>query len=231
MAERIIEKEKKVKRHSLSVIIVHWTVALSTFLLFFSGFGQMPIYRRYGLVNVPGFAWADNFVINSQIHYAAALVLIAAVVYHIVFHVSLKQFDIMPRKGDVKESLLIIKAMLGMGKEPPSDKYLAEQRLAYLFIALNLLVLIITGIIKVYKNFSLVDVNYTFVTWVTALHNIATFLLLFGIAAHLAAFIFKANRPLIRGMFTGKVDLEYVKHRHSIWYEKLLQTKKQDKSM
>ncbi|KUO50264.1 MAG: hypothetical protein APF76_11165 [Desulfitibacter sp. BRH_c19] len=220
MGEKILTKQNKVKRHSLSVIIVHWSVAISTFLLFFSGIGQMPMYRRYGLVNVPGFSWADNFVINSQIHYAAAILLILAVVYHIVYHMSLKQFDIFPRRGDLKESYLIVKAMLGFGKEPPSDKYLAEQRLAYFFIGVNLLTLIITGVIKIYKNYN-VGVNYDFMTWVTALHNLATFLLLFGIMGHLAAFIFKENRPLLRGMFTSKVDLNYVKHRHGIWYQKL----------
>ncbi len=225
MSEKILSKENKVKRHSLSVIIVHWTVAVSTFLLFFSGFGQMPMYRRYGFVKVPGFSWADNFVINSQIHYVAAVFLIAAVAYHIVYHLRLKQFDILPKKGDFKESYLIIKAMLGFGKEPPSDKYLAEQRLAYLFIGLNLLVLIITGAIKVYKNFN-VSVNYDLMTWVTAIHNIATFLLLFGIIGHLAAFIFKANRPLLKGMFTSKINLEYAKERHSIWYKRLLEKQK-----
>ncbi|WP_028307906.1 formate dehydrogenase subunit gamma [Desulfitibacter alkalitolerans] len=222
MGEKILKKENKVKRHSLSVILVHWSVAISTLLLLFSGFGQMPMYRRYGLVNVPGFSWSDNFVINSQIHYAAAIVLLLAVTYHIIYHVSLKQFDIFPKRGDLKESYLIIKAMLGFGKEPASDKYLAEQRLAYFFIGLNLLILIITGLIKVYKNFSFVNVNYDFMIWVTLVHNIATFLLLFGIIGHLAAFIFKENRPLLRGMFTGKVDLDYVKHRHGLWYEKLL---------
>lgn len=220
MGEKILSNEKKVKRHSLSVILVHWSVAIATFLLFFSGFGQMPIYRRYGLVEVPGFSWADNFAINSQIHYLAATLLLIAVFYHIIFHVSLRQFDIFPRRGDIKESYLIVKAMFGFGKEPPSDKYLAEQRLAYFFIGLNLLILIITGIIKVYKNFDIV-VNYDFMVWVTMVHNIATFLLLFGIIGHLAAFIFKENRPLLRGMFTGKVDLDYVKHRHGIWYKKL----------
>lgn len=36
-----------------------------------------------------------------------------------------------PRRGDLKESLLIILAMFGFGEEPKSHKFLAEQRLAY----------------------------------------------------------------------------------------------------
>jgi cytochrome b subunit of formate dehydrogenase len=46
-------------------------------------------------------------------------------------------------------------------------------------------------------------------------------MIIVGIIAHLAAFIFKANRPLLPGMFTGYVDEEYVRKRHSLWYEKL----------
>ena len=47
-------------------------------------------------------------------------------------------------------------------------------------------------------------------------------LVLIGIVAHLGAFIVPANRRLLISMFTGKVDLEYARHRHSIWFNRLL---------
>jgi copper chaperone len=34
--------------------------------------------------------------------------------------------------------------------------------------------------------------------------------------------IFKVNRPLVKSVFTGEVDLGYVKDRHTIWYEELM---------
>lgn len=44
-------------------------------------------------------------------------------------------------------------------------------------------------------------------------------LIILGIIGHLVAFIFKANRPLLRAMFSGKVDANYIKERHSLWKE------------
>lgn len=221
MAEKILPGENKVKRHGFSVRFVHWTMAISTFILIFSGFGQMPMYRRYGVANLPGLSWSADYSITIIVHYIAAMALLLAVAYHIIFHVMRKEYDILPRRGDIKESFLIIKAMLTKGEAPKSDKYLAEQRLAYAFIAFNLLVIIVTGAIKVLKNFTAIKFYGSTMVWVSDLHTLASMLLLFGIFAHLAAFIFKENWPLLPGIFTGKINLDYVKHRHSVWYDKL----------
>ncbi len=227
MADKILVRENKVRRHNVSVLFVHWAVAISTILLIFSGFGQMPMYRRYMVYKIPGLGWSADFSVTLYIHYVAAAVLMFAVAYHIVFHVLRKEYGILPSKGDLKESYMIIKAMLTGGKEPPSDKFLAEQRLAYAYIGFWLLVIIVTGIIKVLKNLPGINFTGNTMIWVTDIHTFATFMLIFGILAHLAAFLFKANRPLLRGMFTGKVDLEYVKHRHPLWYDRLVKKRAQ----
>lgn len=221
MSGKILWKEKKVKRQSLSSILVHWSVALSTFVLLFSGFGQMPMYKRFGIVNIPGLGWSGDYPITLKMHYIAGIVLTLAVFYHLAEKIMAKDFDLFPKKGDLKESAKIILAMVGIGKEPESDKYLAEQRLSYALIGGNLLVLVITGLIKVYKNLTGVELNNLFVQWMTQIHNIATILVLLGVLGHLGAFVFKANRKLIPALFTGKVDLEYTQHRHSIWFNKL----------
>ncbi|WP_052343527.1 cytochrome b/b6 domain-containing protein [Bacillus massiliigorillae] len=132
-----------------------------------------------------------------------------------------KEFDALPKRGDVKESWKIIKAMMTNGEEPPSEKYLAVQRLAYIAIAVTVLSLVITGLIKVVKNVSDLSIPNSIVSISTAIHNIATVALVVLLVAHLAAFIIKANRKLLPGMFTGYVDEEYVKHRHILWYKKI----------
>lgn len=223
MEGKTLFSKKNIQRHSVSVRFVHWTAAISTFLLIFSGFGQMPMYARYYIDRLPGLGWSSDYATTLSLHYIAAAVLMFAAAYHVVFHLRRKEFDILPRRGDVKESYLIIKAMLTKGEEPPSDKYLAEQRLAYAFIAVSFLAVIITGIIKVVKNVPAVTLNSTVIVWTNNLHTLASFMLVFGIFAHLAAFIFKVNWPLVKSMFTGKIDLDYVKKRHSIWYARLCQ--------
>jgi len=222
MVDRIREKDKKIRRHSASVLFVHWAVAISTILLIFSGIGQMPVYRRYMIYKIPGLGWSADFAATLYLHYVAAAVLMFAVAYHIVFHVLRREYGILPRRGDLKESYMIIRAMFTGGKEPPSDKFLAEQRLAYAYIGFWLLVIIITGIVKVLKNLPGISLPGNTMIWMSDIHTLATFMLIFGILAHLAAFLFKANRPLLRGMFTGWVDMEYVKERHPLWYNRLV---------
>lgn len=212
---------RKIKRHGFSVRFVHWTVAISTFLLIFSGFGQLPLYKRYMVDQLPLLGWTSNFGVTLMIHYIAAIVLSFAVVYHIVFHVMRKEYDILPKRGDFKESVQIIMAMLGKGEEPENDKYLAEQRLAYAFIGVSLLLILVTGYIKVLKNLQTVTFPDSILGLATTLHNVATFMVLFGIIGHLAAFIFKENRALLPGIFTGEIDEEYAKKRHSKWYNRL----------
>lgn len=53
--------------------------------------------------------------------------------------------------------------------------------------------------------------------WATQLHNLGMFLMILAIIGHLAAFIFKENRPLLSGMLSGKISAKYVLHRHSLW--------------
>lgn len=219
--------QEKIVRHSVLVRLIHWSIALSTFTLILTGMFQMPLAKRYFIDQLPGLSWSSDYSVTVLIHYVAATVLISAISVHVVYHLIRKEYNLIPRKGDLKESWQIIKSMFGFGKEPQSDKYLAEQRLAYAYMAFSFLIIIVTGIIKVMKNLPSFYFSPAFLSWVTHLHNLATFMIILGIIAHLGAFVFKANWPLLPSMFTGKVDLNYIRRRHSIWYEKLKNKEKQ----
>jgi len=218
------DDHNKITRHSLSVILVHWAVAISTFVLIFSGFGQMPLYSRYMVDQIPGLSWVSDFSVTLVMHYWAAALLMAAIAYHLVFHSIRREFDMVPRRGDLRESGRIIMATFGFGQEPENDKYLAEQRLAYAFIGLSLVLVIVTGILKVLKNLPYINYSEGLAYWITLLHNIGTVLVIIGVAVHLGAFIFKVNWPLLPGIFTGKTDREYAKRRHGIWFRRTVGT-------
>lgn len=219
------KKDNKILRQSFSNRLVHWLTAASIFLLILSGIGQLPVFKRYNLDKLPGGEWMSVYFNTLTLHYIGAMILLFIITYHLFVHALKREFDILPKKGDIKQSFLIIKAMLTKGKEPESDKYLAEQRLAYLFIGGSVLLLAVTGVIKMIKNLPGSSMSFEVIFWITQIHNIATVLLIVGIAAHLAAFIFKENRNMLPGMFTGYVKEEYVKQRHSIWYKKLKEEK------
>ena len=222
MKEKIIKDGKAILRHSPIELIEHWVLALSGLLLIFSGFGELPMYKRYMVTQIPGLGWAGDFFVNLKIHYLAGIVFVSIMVFHAIFHGWLGHQGLLPQKGDFKASLITILSMFGFGKEPKSDKYLAEQRLAYAYLGGIGLILVLTGIVKVLKNLPGVYLPPVLITSMTLTHTFSTILFLLGVLAHLAALIFKVNRPLVRSIFTGEVDAEYVQDRHTIWYDELM---------
>jgi len=180
------------------------------------------MYKRYMVTQIPGLGWAGDFFINLKIHYLAGIVFVSIMVFHAIFHGWLGHQGLLPQKGDFKASLITILSMFGFGKEPKSDKYLAEQRLAYAYLGGVGLILVLTGIVKVVKNLPGVYLPPVLITSMTLTHTFATIFFLLGVLAHLAALIFKVNRPLTKSIFTGEVDVEYVKERHTVWYEELM---------
>ena len=213
----------KILRHKWAIRFTHWVTALSIFILFFTGFGQMPIYKRYSVDQLPGLGWSSNFLVTLELHYYAAAMLIFISFFYAAYLVLTKEYDILPRKGDFKESLQIFGSLLGLAEEPESDKYLAEQRLAFAVTAISVLALIASGLVKVYKNLPRTYLSPTAVFWAAQVHNLFTVILLLSIIVHLAAFILKANRPLVPSMFTGMISADYVRRRHGKWWARLQQ--------
>jgi len=220
-SSKITSRLDRVMRQSMENRLVHWLVALSTFALIFSGFGQMPMYARYGLADLPYMAWTADYHLTLTIHYVAGAVLVFAIILHLVSTIATRRFTILPRRGDFRESAKIIAAMLGRGKEPVSHKYLAEQRLAYAFIGGNLLMVTITGLVKVVKNLPGINMDPTFVFLATTFHNASAMLIVLGVLGHFAAFAIKANRNLLPAMFDGTVDRKYAEERHGLWYREI----------
>ncbi len=63
------------------------------FLLLFTmgltGFGQMPIFKRYYIADIPGLGWLADFYATHYIHYIGAVVLFGFFVYAVVVYFGL----------------------------------------------------------------------------------------------------------------------------------------------
>jgi len=53
----------------------------------FTGFGQMPLYNRYYLSDVPGMGWTSDYALTHVIHYLGAIFLFAFFAYHLLDYI------------------------------------------------------------------------------------------------------------------------------------------------
>lgn len=217
MTDRIVKDRALVRRHGPIEMMEHWVIALSGVMLIITGLLELPVGRRYYITEIPGFAWADDFFITLSLHYAAAIIFVAAAFFHFFYHGIRGDSGLLPRRGDLRASITVIKSFFGKGEEPPFGKYLPEQRLAYAGMAALIALLILSGMVKTYMNLLNPQLSRTIALAATWTHNIAFFLFVIAFIVHIAALAIKPNRPLVRGMITGFVRLDYARKRHPLW--------------
>lgn len=213
---------RKIRRYGAIVRFEHWMVALSGIMLIFTGLGCLPLFKRYYITEIPGFKWTADFYLLTKLHYIFAIFFLFAVFFHVFIHALRKDFGLLPKKGDFTASIKMILASFGLMKEPPADKWLPEQRLAYVGIGLVTASVVITGIIKLLKNLQWFPLSPKIESLTNLLHTIFGGLFIFLFFIHIFFVLaVKANWPLLKAMITGRVDEEYVKERHSLWYERI----------
>ncbi len=221
MSKQIHEDKNLMLRHEAIELAEHWVIAASGLLLILTGLFQLPFAARFNIIKIPGFAWSANYITSLYVHYVAAAVFTFAASFHLIHHGILGEKGMVPQKGDVKESIAVIKNFIGKGEEPPLDKYLPEQRIAYIGMAVIIAVLILSGLVKTYKNLFAPDLAYWAILTATWVHNISFLLFISAFIAHIGAILLKPNLPMARGIFTGYVRLDYARHRHPIWYARV----------
>ena len=70
---------------------VRWLYLTTTFLLILTGFGQMPIFKRYYVADIPGLGWLAEFFVTHYMHYLGAIVLLALAAYLLTDYLILKR--------------------------------------------------------------------------------------------------------------------------------------------
>ena len=71
---------------------------LAMALTAFTGFGQMPIFKRYYISDIPGMAWSADFYATHFLHYLGASVLLGLFAYFILDYIltGKKYFQLTP---------------------------------------------------------------------------------------------------------------------------------------
>ena len=70
---------------------VRYVYLITVFLLTLTGFGQMPIFKRYYIADIPGLGWLAQFFVTHYIHYLAAILILALVAYIIIDYLMLQK--------------------------------------------------------------------------------------------------------------------------------------------
>ena len=84
-----------------------WFYLITVFLLALSGFGQMPIFKRYYIADIPGLGWLAEFFITHYIHYLTAILFLAFTAYMIIdYLLSQGKSRRMTASGYVRSALL-----------------------------------------------------------------------------------------------------------------------------
>jgi hypothetical protein len=95
--------------------IVSVIFGISAVLAVFTGFGNMPLYRRYYIADLPGFGWSGDFFVNLHVHYVAGSVLLAVAVYGALrFWRERKAGARLTRSGIVRAAVLALALASGL---------------------------------------------------------------------------------------------------------------------
>ena len=79
-----------------------------------TGFGNMPIYKRYYINEIPGMGWTADFYANIQIHYLAGAAVLATAVFLALNHLLTERRSFRLTKTGLAR-LLILAAVLATG--------------------------------------------------------------------------------------------------------------------
>ena len=71
-------------RLSASGKILRWVYILTMLMMGFTGFGQMPIFKRYYISDIPGMSWSADFFMTHYLHYLGAILLIGLIAYFLM---------------------------------------------------------------------------------------------------------------------------------------------------
>ncbi|MCP4722364.1 MAG: hypothetical protein GY860_23130 [Desulfobacteraceae bacterium] len=81
---------------------------ITLFFITLTGFGQMPIFKRYYIADIPGLGWLAKFYITHAMHYIFATILISLCVYGVLdFVLNKKSFSRVTASGFAKAVILL----------------------------------------------------------------------------------------------------------------------------
>ncbi len=206
--------------------IAHWGVMLSFPALVVTGFALKYPESWWAR---PFALWGRDDALRGDLHRAAAVVLIAATLYHFI-HLAMNKRDraflwaMMPKWKDAKDLIDVMLFNLGRGKEAPKfTKFNYAEKLEYWAFMWGTVVMAISGFLLWFNSFTLRHFPKWMTDAATAVHWYEALLATFSILLwHFYMVIFD---PLVYPMdlawLNGKVPAEHYEHSRSAYLQML----------
>jgi formate dehydrogenase gamma subunit len=220
------ETGAQVSRMNRNFRIAHWGVILSFPTLVFTGFALKYPEAWWAR---PLLLWEGHFAFRGAVHRAAAVLLIASTVYHMIHLVIVRRDRLflkamLPQFKDATDLLRVLAYNLGLTKiEPHFAKFNYAEKVEYWAFLWGTAVMTVSGLLLWFNNFTL---RY-FPKWIsdaaTAIHYYEALLATFSILLwHFYMVIFD---PLVYPMDTawlnGKVPADHYRHSRPEYYRAL----------
>jgi len=108
-------KENHIKSNKKT--IMRYLYLITIFFLVLTGFGQMPVFKRYYIADIPGLGWLGQFFVTHYMHYLFAILLLGITAFIITgyFLTNRKKIKITPSgyiRGAVLFGLVITGVLL-----------------------------------------------------------------------------------------------------------------------
>lgn len=206
-----------VVRMNLWFRIAHWGVMLSFPTLVFTGFALKYPDSWW---SAPFLLWGRHEAFRGTLHRTAAVVLIAATLYHLV-HLALNRRDraflaaMLPKVKDATDLLDVLRYNLGLTQqEPQFGKFNYAEKMEYWAFLWGTAVMAISGFLLWFNNFALRHFPKWITDAATAVHWYEALLATFSILLwHFYMVIFD---PLVYPMDTawldGKIPADHYRH-------------------
>jgi len=212
-----VETGEKVPRMNLHFRIEHWLVVVSFPTLVVTGFALKFPGSWWAR---PMLHWEGLFAFRGTLHRIAAVVLIASLVYHVV-HLAVSRRDrsmlrhMIPVPQDLRDLVHMFLYNFGLADDGPQfGKFSYAEKIEYLAFMWGTFVMVLTGFLLWFNNFSLRH----FPKWVsdaaTALHYYEAILATLAILIwHFYTTIFDPDvYPLDLSWLTGKASADHLRH-------------------
>jgi len=213
-------------RMNLGFRIAHWGVMASFPTLVLTGFALKYPESWWSR---PLTMWESNAGLRGGLHRTAAIVLIAATLYHFI-HLALKQRDrrfltaMIPTIKDATDILEVFRYNLGLTKEEPRfAKFNYAEKMEYWAFLWGTVVMGLTGFLLWFNNFTLRHFPKWVVDAATAVHWYEALLATFSILIwHFYLVIFDpAVYPMDTAWLNGKMPADHFRHARPGYYREL----------